>query len=155
MKLLFIWLAILGFSVAVQLHHKEENQIRTPQTTLVKAVQPPKSTPNAAPQNDKEIAAWLQKQQQQVENADGSSNRNSKSNGDDKIKTHNTKLARNGGQGSSDQNPGGTQTKTPALPAAPTNTKIPVGQNAGYAMTSSSARSLLAVAMVSSVLVVL
>lgn len=98
MKLIFVWMALLGLTVALRQAQQEQDL----PSSFVTSVHPPQDTDAATPRRDvamKEDTAM-----------------------DEKKRTN--------GQDTSDMGPSGTTTKTPALPPAPTNTKIAVGASA-------------------------
>lgn len=102
MKLLLVWMALMGLTVALQ-QAQQAQQAQEPPSTFVTAVHPPQDTDAATPRRDVAM-------------------------NEDTVKDE---RKRTNGQDTSDMGPSGTTTKTPALPPAPTNTKIPVGASAG------------------------
>lgn len=107
MKLLFVWMALLGLTLALQ--QAQQEQAPSSQT-FVTAVHPPQDTDAATPRRDVAM--------------------------DEDTVVDERK--RTDGQDTSDMGPSETTTKTPALPAAPTNTKIPVGASAGDRLVAGS-----------------
>ena len=95
--LLFVWVALLGLTQALQQAQQE------PPSTFLTVVHRPQDTDTATLKRDvamKQDSVMAEKK-------------------------------RTNGEDTSDMGPSATTTKTPALPAMPTNTKIPVGSNAG------------------------